>query len=183
MFVALTGTPGTGKSTVAKLLQQRGYTVLDLHHIAVEQQCITGVDPQRQSQIIDTEKVDAFIKKTYSPQQTLCFIEGHLSHLLSSADKIILWRCHPMILRSRLTTRGWNKEKIDENVEAEILDVILCEALDRHPRDHIFEIDASAMTPEEMLSCIQDLIDHDFAMRENYKVGCIDWSEELLKDS
>jgi adenylate kinase len=181
MFVALTGTPGTGKSTVAQLLQQKGYTVLDLHTIAVEQHCIIGVDSRRQSQIIDTDKVDSYIQQTYA-SQTLCFIEGHLSHLLSSVEKIILWRCHPRILRTRLAQRGWSKAKIEENVEAEILDVILCETLDRYPREHIFEIDASTMSPEEMLSCIQDLIDHNFEERENYKVGCIDWSEELLKD-
>ena len=182
MLVALTGTPGTGKTTVSQLLQQRGYTVLNLHHIAIEKQYVMGVDSRRQSQIIDTEKVDAYIRETYASQQTLNFIEGHLSHLLSSVDKVILWRCHPMILRTRLVRRGWNKKKIEENVEAEILDVILCEAMERHPKDHIFEINASSLTPEEMLSCVQNLIDHDFAMRENYKVGCIDWSEELLKD-
>ena len=151
--------------------------------IAGEQHCIMGVDSGRQSQIIDTDKLDAYLQKSYSHQQTLCFIEGHLAHLLSSVDKVILWRCHPTILLNRLTKRGWHKEKIEENVEAEILDVILCETLDHHPRDNVFEIDASSMTPEEMLSCVQDIIDHDFVMREKYKVGGIDWSEELLKDS
>ena len=43
--LALTGTPGTGKSTVARILSERGYTVVSVESLAREHECLGEVDP------------------------------------------------------------------------------------------------------------------------------------------
>ena len=65
MWVALTGTPGTGKSSVATLLQKQGYTIVRLHQLAREYKCIDGIDTIRNSQLIDVDKLNSSIKKNF----------------------------------------------------------------------------------------------------------------------
>jgi len=50
-------------------------------------------------------------------------VEGHLSYYFEEADLVIVLRAHPTILRKRLQDKGFNDAKIQENIEAEALDV------------------------------------------------------------
>jgi adenylate kinase len=179
MKIALTGTPGTGKTSISKLLEKKGFNILDLNRVACEKNFIIGKDDLRDSNIIDIEKFDDFFITTYKGKDII--IEGHLSHLLSGIDKIIILRCHPDYIKKNLKSKGWKKEKIRENIEAEILDIILCEAVDKHSDKNIFEIDVTGKSIEFIASSIVELINSEFKNMKNYKIGKIDWSEEILK--
>lgn len=180
MIVALTGTPGTGKTSVSNILKQNGLEVIDLNKISQEQGFIVKRDKKRNSNIVDIDKLNRFIRDKYSSID-LIFIEGHLSHLLKCVDKIIVLRCHPEKLRKNLGSRNWNINKIKENVEAEILDIILCEAVDLHSADNIFEIDVTDESIEDIFLIILDIVKKRFKNMKKYKIGNIDWSEEILK--
>ena len=182
MIIALTGTPGTGKTSVSKILIKNGYEVIDLNNIANENNFILANDKIRNSKIVDIKKLDSFIKKNYYDKE-LIFIEGHLSHLLKSVDKVIILRCHPDKLKINLGIKNWNEKKVKENIEAEILDIILCESIDIHPENNIFEIDTSKITVNEVANKILNIIKNHFKNIKKYKIGKIDWSEEILKDS
>jgi adenylate kinase len=97
-------------------------------------------------------------------------------------NKVIVLRCHPKELRKNLTNKGWNKQKIKENVEAEILDIILCEALDIHPKSNIFEIDTSRKSLDDIATSILEIINYKFKNIKKYKIGQIDWSEEIFNN-
>lgn len=181
MIVALTGTPGTGKTSVSNVLQDKGFEVVDLNKVAVEQSFLAGVDRKRNSKIIDTGLLDDYVKDCYK-QKDFVFLEGHVSHLLKNVDKIVVLRCHPDVLRKRLSKKDWKEPKIKENIEAEILDIILCEALDKHLEGDIFEIDTTKKSVKDVASSIMELVDIEFKYMEKYKIGNIDWSEEILKD-
>lgn len=181
MIVALSGTPGTGKTTVALVIQQKGITVMSVYDIAVEQGFLLGYDHVRGSHIIDVDQVNAYVKQRYQ-HEPMVFIEGHLSHLLSNVDKVIVLRCHPKELKKRLKQKNWAKEKIRENIEAEVLDVILCEAVSLHKPGNVFEFDTTGCSAETIGSAVVDLVKSGFSQREKYAVGKVDWSEELLKD-
>ena len=58
-------------------------------------------------------------------------IDGHLSHCVPSkhVDLCIVTRCDLKTLKRRLEKRGYGKLKIKENLDAEIFEVILNEAL------------------------------------------------------
>jgi len=180
MRIALTGTPGTGKTSVSKILIKNGIKVIDLNDLATSKNFVSGQDSKRKSTIIDTVKLNHYINRNFTANDTIIF-ESHLSHLLKCMDKIIILRCHPVELQKRLKTKGWNKEKIQENVEAEILDIILSESVKVHDKKKLFEIDTSERSPKELTVSIIELIDRKFDDVKNYKIGSIDWSEEILK--
>ena len=181
MIIAITGTPGTGKTSVAKKLFIDGYNIIDLKKIAFENNFLLGTDKKRKTEIIDIKKLDRFILKNYMKKE-IFFAEGHISHLLKSIDKIILLRRNPEKLRKNLENRDWNKEKINENIESEILDIILCEAVEIQKSENIFEIDTTDKTINDVVSIIKDLLKKEFKNIKKYKIGKIDWSEDILKD-
>ncbi|MCX6661492.1 MAG: adenylate kinase family protein [Euryarchaeota archaeon] len=179
MRVALSGTPGTGKTSVAAVLKKQGYSVVHLHAFAKENHCIAGVDKKRNSQLIDMVKLDKAIVKNFT-SDALVFFDGHIGHLLNSMDKVILLRCHPKELEKRLLKKKWSAKKRRENIDAEIIDVILCEAVERHPSEDIFEIDTTKKTVEEIATIIVTIVNKNFQPTRRYSIGQIDWSEEIL---
>ncbi len=181
MIIALTGTPGSGKTSVAEVLKTKGFNILDLNKLACDKNFFIGKDTRRDSYIIDIEKFNRYIFDNYGGKE-IVFIEGHLSHLLKTVEKIIILRCHPEILKNNLSKKGWNIEKIKENVLAEILDIILCETVEIHKEDNIFEINGSDKSVEEIANIIIEITKNKFKKMKKYKIGKIDWSEEILKD-
>jgi len=181
MIVALTGTPGTGKTSVSKILKKKGYDIVDFNKIASDENFLISKDKKRDSNIVDIKKFDDYIKKRYTGEDTV-IIEGHLSHLLKNIDKVIVLRCHPKKLRNNLINKAWKEGKIRENLEAEILDIILCEAVDVHSKKNVFEIDITDKAINEVSSSILEIIDNNFKNMKKYNIGQIDWSEEILKE-
>lgn len=171
MKIALTGTPGTGKSKVADLLEKKGYEILRIENIA--DKFVIGYDEKRQSKIIDEERLDEYIKKI--KEKDILIIEGHLSHLLS-VDAVILLRCHPEELKIRLMKKNWDEKKIKENLEAEALDIILERALERHEK--IWEIDTTNKKAEEVANEIEEILSKN--PPPNY--GKIDYSGWLMEN-
>ena len=181
MIVALSGTPGTGKTSVSNLLKEKEYAVISINEVAFENNFVVGIDEKRDSKIIDIDKVNDYIKEHYKTTD-ITIIEGHSSHLLKDVDKVIILRCHPTELKKRLKSKGWKNDKIKENVEAETIDVILCEATEVHPANHLFEIDTTHKKIESIASSIIEILNNSFEPRTKYNIGTIDWSEEILKE-
>ena len=126
MKTALTGTPGTGKTTIGKILRDRyGLKVVDLNEVIRAHQYYAGRDENRDCLIVDLEALKAH------PFSEDLVLEGHLSHNLL-VDRVIVLRTNPVALRRRLQQKAFSDKKINENVEAEILDVILVEAFAQH---------------------------------------------------
>ena len=149
MMVALTGTPGCGKSTVAGILRERGRIVVQQND-TVDPYRLED-DPGRDTVVIDEE----LWAEEFVPFEGI--IEGHLTHLLP-ADLVVILRCRPDVLAGRLRGRGYAPEKVSENAEAEALDVILVETLEIHPESRVCEIDTTEMAPEETAGVIEAFI-------------------------
>ncbi len=167
MLIALSGTPGVGKTAVSELLKEKGYTIIDCNQLALDNKLDTGYDDKRESKIIDTEKLDEFIIQHFKSGDFI--IEGHLTHVLS-VDLAIILRCDPLVLKQRLNLRNWQNAKIRENVEAEILDVIKVEAYET--LDKVFELDTTIKTPNEVADEVVDIING------YYKEPNINWLEK-----
>lgn len=166
MMIALTGTPGTGKTTLADILTERGIAVVSQKETMTPY--ILEHDAERDTDIIDEEAwVEDFVPVEGA-------IEGHLTHLLP-ADRVIVLRCRPDILAARLRKRGYGEEKVQENAEAEALDAILIEALEVHPEEHMLVIDTTDQRPEETADEIEAFIRGDAPP----SLTVPDWSEYL----
>ncbi|WFN33730.1 adenylate kinase family protein [Methanogenium sp. S4BF] len=169
MMTALTGTPGTGKTTIASILNARGMQVVSQKQ-SMEPYLLEH-DAERDTDIIDEDAwVDAFV-----PVEGI--IEGHLTHLLP-ADRVVVLRCRPDILAARLRARGYAEEKVQENAEAEALDAILIEALEVHPEEHITVIDTTTQSAQETADEIEAFIRGDAP----HTLTIPDWSEFLGRD-
>ena len=146
MIIAISGTPGTGKTTVAKLLGERlGYEVISLNDFAREKNLLCGYDERRKCDIVDVEKIKSELRKL---KKKNLVIESHYAHDMDS-DVLIILRTNPGELRKRGREKGWRREKIEENVLAEIMEICKSEALEQGKG--FYEIDTSNKTPKDVV--------------------------------
>ncbi|MGA2103821.1 adenylate kinase family protein [Methanoregula sp.] len=163
MICGITGTPGTGKSTVADELARRGHRVV--HITDIVQPYVLSKDPQRDTQIIDTDRMaDEFVSFDG-------FVEGHFAHLLP-CDCIVVLRLRPDALIARLKARGYSSDKIAENRDAEALDVCLIETVDLYDPEDVFELDTTAKSPADCAVTIEQFYRGEIPA----SFGLIDWS-------
>ncbi|EMA53311.1 MULTISPECIES: adenylate kinase family protein [Halococcus] len=172
MRVAVTGTPGTGKTTATDRLVGDGgdadsapessggvegtLDVVHLNEVIREEGLSTGTDTDRDSLVADLDGVEDWLDdRPTSAEVTL--VESHLAHRLD-ADRVVVLRCHPEELEDRLAARGESDASVAENAESEALDVILAEAVERHGRDAVYEIDATDRTPEGVAGAIRAVV-------------------------
>jgi len=170
-FIALTGTPGTGKSAVASKLRSSEITLIELGPWALEH----GTAKEAGGEIIiDMEATQKELGSVPTPGPVV--IDSHLSHLLDLVDLVVVLRCHPGELEKRLSGRGYSKEKLHENLEAEAVDVVLQEALELH--QDVFEIDTTEKSVEKVASSFMDIIE---GRTGEYMPGKQDWSEVIME--
>ena len=171
MRIALTGTPGVGKSTLAALVAGRpDWTVVDVKGWARQAGVVDGYDSEQDAEVIDVVALAARIE----PERTrFTLYEGHLSHLLP-VDVAWVVRLDPVALQPRLAARGYPRWKVEENLEAEALDLILQEALDEVPR--VIQRDGTRRTPEQLLSAFTEATDRQL---KGHDLEAVDWSDRL----
>ncbi|KAF5411496.1 MAG: adenylate kinase family protein [Euryarchaeota archaeon] len=169
MIIGITGTPGTGKTSACALLGD----VRDLNELIKKEGLHRGVDRTRGSLIADMDSVYDRVREIAQDREGDLVIEGHLSHHL--CDVAIVLRLLPDELKRRLVERGYHEAKILENVEAEVVDVILVEAVEWC--DCVYEIDTTGKTVEEVADTINEIltaIGRGITV-EGYEPGSIDW--------
>ncbi|MDY6930867.1 MAG: adenylate kinase family protein [Halobacteriota archaeon] len=156
MIVAISGTPGTGKTTVSKLLENE-YHVIHINELVERDEFNLGLDEKRSCLIADTDKLTEYIHSFYEDMQEkkVLIVESHLSHLLDP-DLTIVFKTDTSVLIDRLKAKGFGKSKIDENIEAEIMDVILVEATEIS--EEVRVIDTTKRPPEDIYKKVRDII-------------------------
>ncbi|WP_456367591.1 adenylate kinase family protein [Thermococcus sp.] len=166
MIIAVTGTPGVGKTTVSKLLARKlGYEYVSLRDYVMER----GIGEMKGDELeVEVDELAYNFERDFAGKNVVA--DGHLSHFLK-ADLVVVLRAHPKLVGERLKGRGYSKEKIGENVEAELVDVILVEALEEN--ENVIEVDTTGKTPEKVVDEIIGLIQKGVKRR----VGIVDWSE------
>jgi adenylate kinase len=155
--VVVTGTPGTGKTTATEQLDR---PVLHLNDAVRDDERLTeSHDDDRDSLVADMDAVTEFVAEREAEAESGPFVvDSHLSHRLD-ADRVVVLRCRPDELEDRLRERGESAESAAENRESEALDVVLSEAVERHGRDSVYEIDTTDATADETAAEIAAVID------------------------
>ncbi|PSP68012.1 adenylate kinase [Halobacteriales archaeon QS_1_69_70] len=168
MRVAVTGTPGTGKTTAVEAADT-GLDVVHLNDLVREADLATGEDPDRGSLVAD---LDAIADRLAGREDVI--IETHLAHHLD-ADRVVVLRCHPESLRDRLLDRGEARAMCEENAKAEALDVVLSEAVAEHGREAVYEIDTTNRPPAAVAADVEAVVAGD---REP-TAGTVDFTDYL----
>lgn len=155
------GSPGTGKTAVAKILASKlSVEAISLSELANESGCVTAEDKARNTGIIDEDcLVEALLDLTDNRSRRMV-IEGHYIDLVpsSSVQWIFILRTRPEILKDRLTKRNYSREKVIENVEAEVIGVCQLDAIDSFGESRVFEIDTSELSASQTVEKIEELM-------------------------
>jgi len=166
--VAVTGTPGTGKTTATDLLDA-GPDVIHLNEVVREAGLTAGTDADRDSAIADVAAVGDYL----DGREDVLF-ESHLAHRFA-ADRVVVLRCDPETVERRLRDRGESADSATENAESEALDLILSEAVAQHGDDAVYEIDTTDRSPEAVASEIAAVV----AGERDPSAGTVDFTDYL----
>jgi len=144
--ICISGTPGTGKTEVAKALSQKlGWMLVSLNDFAESKDLYAGYDDERDCRIVDEERVSRELDKSAEMHNIIA--ESHYAHEMN-CDWVVILRANPAELRERLKKKGWKPKKIEENVLSEIMEVCKSEAMERGRK--VMEFDTTGKAADKV---------------------------------
>jgi adenylate kinase len=145
-IILITGTPGVGKTMLAKNLSRKsGFSLVELGKLIREEGLYTHFDRARKTYIVDEGRLRKRLAALSRSSERIVLSTHLIGRFLpkASVKMALVLRLDPVVLYRRLRARGWTKRKAWENTEAEILDVCLHEShLLLGPRK-VYEIDTT----------------------------------------
>ena len=189
IIILISGTPGTGKSSVSKqIANEINARVISLNLLARSERLISEYDEKRETWVINEEKLRKktlnLIKQAKNDNVEVLIIEGHFADIIPEkyVDLIIILRCEPSILGQRLRKRGYKEKKIKENIQSEILGNCTNFIIESKVKKPIYEIDTSKLSINELRDeIIGILLNKEHC--EKYRLGQIDWLEKLFSSN
>ncbi len=177
--LVLVGTPGVGKSSVARLLANRLEGIhVDVGALVKKEGLSHGVDETRDTLIADLKKVSRRVARILKEAGSVVIVEGHFAMEVVAADDVSLafvLRRDPDELREALRARAFKEDKVAENVAAEILDVCLFDAVEAYGEGKVCEVDASGKTVAEVTNEIVGIVEG----KKDCRVSVVDWLTKL----
>ena len=181
-IIIVTGTPCVGKTSVSKKLAVKLDALhVNLAELVKREKLYCGIDKERNSIIADLDKVSQRIKEVIQEAKGDVIIDGHYAvHVVNpeTVDFVFVLRKDPRRLKALMERRGYSGKKLWENIEAEILDVCLMEAIDVCGKDKVCEIDATDMSIDEAVDEVLRVINGE----RKCSVGIVDWLGKLERE-
>ena len=147
MILLISGTPATGKTTVAQILGERlGWKVISLNDFARERNLYCGYDEKRKAKVVDIDRVKEEMSRIIEKEENL-ILESHYAHEMPG-DTVVILRANAEEIRKRAKEKQWWFKKTEENVISEIMEVIKTEALEMGKK--VVEIDTTGKKPENV---------------------------------
>jgi len=169
MIVAISGVGGTGKTENAKALAKRmKWKLIRPDDIAKKKRLYLGYDKKRKSWIVNLSKLRKEIKKSEKENKNI-IIESLYSHFLPS-DLVIVLRTSPEVLLKRLKKKYNWQTKITENYEAELINLVTVEAMQKSKK--VYEIDTTNSSANRNATKMESIIK---GRGKKYLAGKIQW--------
>jgi adenylate kinase len=168
----ISGSPGTGKTSLAKyLFDIFKIPYISLGDYAIQNNLIIEEDEERDTKVIDENGlIGSIILELEKSSSELMTIEGHYADIMPD-ERIkyaVLLRTNPFELEKRLQKRNYSTNKINENVQAEILSDCGSYLSEKQLDGKILEYDTSEMKIEEianelarLLKIAENIVDHE----------------------
>ncbi|MCK4319746.1 AAA family ATPase [Candidatus Micrarchaeota archaeon] len=169
MRIVITGTPGTGKTEVAKHLSSLlSFELISIKDFVLESHLGKEKDGEIEVGIpLLKRRLSEFI----GPRKDFV-LEGHLAcEFTVPYDHIFVLRTHPETLRKRLLPRNYSEKKLNSNLMTEMLDYCYLTSI-LHYKD-VGELDTSTSTAIETAQRIVKNI------RDGAQLDSVNWSAEL----
>jgi len=153
--ILVTGTPGTGKTTISRLLAKTFQAKYVNPAILLPRKGIDYTyDANRKTRIVSIRRLRRSLASLAGRTGHGLIIDSHIALKITSSpilERVIVLRCNPAVLERRLKRKHWSKRKISENVLAEILDICLWDAVQNYGWRRISEIDTTNKPPSRAL--------------------------------
>ncbi|CAR28773.1 hypothetical protein ZYGR_0U01320 [Zygosaccharomyces rouxii] len=181
--VLITGTPGSGKSTTSELLQRRlsDFQYYNISDFAQENDCFDGYDEGRKSHIVDEDKLLDLLEPLLRKGGNI--IDWHVNDVFPERliDLVVVLRCENSILFKRLKKRGYHQTKIDENIDAEIMGVVMQDALDSYEKEIVVELTSDST--EQMENNVDRIVSWVELWQDQHHSGVTNELHEQESDS
>ena len=153
--ILVTGTPGTGKTTISRLLAKTVQArYVNLRILLPRKGVDYTYDKSGKTRIVSIRRLRSSLASLAGRTHRGLIIDSHIAFKITSfpkLEKVIVLRCNPALLEQRLKRKHWSKPKISENVLAEILDISLWDAVQNYGWRRISEIDTTDKPPSHVL--------------------------------
>ncbi len=142
--IIITGTPGTGKTEIAKevsLLLKKN--LICTTEEAKKASLMQEFDKIRETYPVDVDLLVEHLIKIIKESEEELIIEGHLSHFLPAkyVSLCIVCTTELQTLKKRLLERNYSENKIKDNLDSEIFETCLTESMEEN--HNIEKIDTS----------------------------------------
>ena len=153
-IIGITGTPGTGKKTIAIELAKK----LNFQYINLNDYAIKNKLTKQNKTDYTINDLNLFSKKIKKKIENGNFIiSGHLLPDIISKkdiDIIFILRCSPLILLKRYKKRQYKEQKIKDNIISEAIGIIQYESMKKFGNNKIIEIN---VTDKNVKSLVKEL--------------------------
>ncbi|HYY39846.1 MAG TPA: AAA family ATPase [Nitrososphaera sp.] len=168
--LVITGNPGVGKHTSAKIIAEKmGTEIIDINEVAIDNNAIAK-DTDRGLEI-DVKRLVRLLAKLRKAKKDLVLV-GHLApYVLKPAgiSLVAVLRRSPYELEKTLKERGYRIDKVRENLASEILGTSLYDSLKTFGKRKVAEFDTTGKTPKQTADEILA------ALNKKPKLIGIDW--------
>jgi adenylate kinase len=162
MIILISGTPGTGKTTIAESLSLKlVIPSFNVHNEALRLGLVEGKDMDRDADIINETEIEKIVIDLCKNNNSF-ILEGLLSHYALPIENrlCIVVKCNISVLNERLSKRGYSNSKIRENLDSEIFCIIENEAMEKGHNVYAFDNSSSLdKNMEKILKKIKDFQD------------------------
>ncbi|XP_033124059.1 adenylate kinase isoenzyme 6-like [Anneissia japonica] len=157
--ILLTGTPGTGKTTLGQELAHRlDMQYINVGDVAKEKELYEGWDEDYQCPVLDEDRVIDEMEDIVTNGG--CVVDYHSCEFFPERwfDIIFVLRTDNSILYSRLEQRGYSGRKLQDNIQCEIFQTILDEARSSYLPSIVFPLPSNC--PDDLETNIDKIKDY-----------------------
>lgn len=157
MRLLITGSPGTGKTTIAKKLAKR-FKCKHINELDFAlKKGIGRWDHKNNELVVPLSVLARELSKELLKSRDV-IVEGHmLCETKLPVDAVVLLRVHPEILEERLQRKQYDSVKIADNVFCEGIDYCKKHAFRRYAKSKIIEIKNEGSIDNTIKSILKEL--------------------------
>lgn len=158
----ITGVPGTGKTTLARLLSEKsGFALLDINKLATVLNLYSHTDESDGAKVVRLKELAQEIASAIKSEEKIrnVIVEGHLGcEMKLPVSKVIVLRCDPKELRQRLSSRKYSPEKLASNALSESLDYCTVLSEKNFGKRKVWELDTTGKSSKQVLAAAEKII-------------------------